>query len=68
MTLFNQTSIAANNLQTVFWCSSLCYDEIVWAYAEEENVDKRQLMSSAYLKVTGNEIEERLQRLRDLED
>jgi hypothetical protein len=59
-----EVDLAVNNLQTVFWCSNLCYDEIVWAYAEEENEDKLRLMSNAYLRVTGNEIEERLRRLR----
>jgi hypothetical protein len=59
---------AADRLQTAFWCSDYCYDEVVWVYDEEVNEEKRQLMSSAYKKVTGEEIEERLQRMQELED
>lgn len=56
---------AINKLQSAFWCSDSCYDQIVWSYSEEDDETKRKILSSAYLKLTGRSIEDRLRQLND---
>lgn len=52
-----------NNLQLTFWCPKSCYDDIVRAYMQEQNPTKQQILSEAYLKITGTSIEHRVELL-----
>ena len=53
------------NLQLAFWCNEHCYDQIVWAYNEEEDSTHKKYLESAYFKLTGEDIEDRLRWLLD---
>jgi hypothetical protein len=57
-----EVKLATKNLKIAFWCSNSCYDEIVWSYYKEENETKRQLISSSYRELTGENIKQKLYR------
>jgi hypothetical protein len=55
-----EINTAIDKLNSAFWCSKSCYDEIIWAYNQEESDTRRQLLSKAYLELTGENIENTL--------
>lgn len=61
----DEINSATDTLISAFWCSDSCYDEIVWAYADEENETRRNFLEETYLKLTGENIGQRLWLLND---
>lgn len=57
------TEAAVRRLQYVGWAADL--DQIVWAYAQEQEPSRKQNLAGAYREITGSEIENRLAIMRD---
>jgi len=60
-----EINAAVSKLEFVFWCSTACYDDLVWAYHNEEDEAKAAFLARAYHSITGEDIPSRLNRLLD---
>jgi len=53
---------AVLDLRNAFWCTSICYTEIVRAYEIEKDTSRGPILSNAYLKITSRFIEDAIQQ------
>jgi hypothetical protein len=58
-----QAEDAVQKLKQAFWCANSCFNDIVWAYQQEENQARREFLKKAYEDITGNDIESTLRSL-----
>lgn len=56
---------ATQRLKRAFWCSAMCYDDIAWAYHQEQDEARRERLEQAYEEITGNDLKDRLWVLLD---
>jgi hypothetical protein len=52
-------------LQWAFWCSTGCYDDIVWAYREEWDKSRKEYLLDVYEDLTGEDLQDQLWILMD---
>lgn len=56
---------ATQQLKSAFWCSAMCYDDIAWAYHQEQDEARRSRLERAYEAITGKDVQSRLWMLLD---
>ena len=60
-----QAEDAIERLRLIGYLTETNTDELVWTYSEERDEKRRERLARAYTRITGEDIEKRLMRLRD---
>lgn len=60
-----QTEAAARRLRQVGWFDVVEFDQVVWAYGRATDPARRERLAQAYYKMTGENIEQRLNVIYD---